>query len=176
MKTRLIILAAALAASLPAAAMAQDGGAQQGGAQQEAQQGGLPPGVDPATFQRDMQAAAQYPLPQDFLPRMTATIRALEAAHIAPPSGPNLSLAQTIERTGAVPGLRPILAAHGFTPRDFVLGITTFGLTEALIQQPPPPGAHVPTPNPANVALIRNDPQNAQALMQVIGGPGQQQQ
>lgn len=58
------------------------------------------------------------------------------------------------------------------------MGITTFGLTEALIQQPPPPGAHAPTPNPANVALIRNSPQEAQALMQAMGGPagpGQQQ-
>ncbi|WP_246396297.1 hypothetical protein [Gluconacetobacter tumulisoli] len=162
---RISLLATALAvAILPAApALAQ-------------QQGGLPPGVDQATFQRDMQEAAQYPLPADFLPRMTATIRAIQAARIAPPNAPNLSLAQTIDRTASVPGLSPILSAHGFTPREFVLGITTFGLTEALIQQPPPAEAHAPQPNPANVALIRNNPQAVQALAQAMGGPGGSQQ
>ncbi|GBQ90997.1 hypothetical protein AA13595_3029 [Gluconacetobacter johannae DSM 13595] len=162
MNTRTSLLAMALAAAILPAAPAL------------AQQQAAPPGVDQATFERDMQEAARYPLPADFLPRMTATIQAIQAAGIAPPNTPNLSLAQTIDRTAAIPGLTPILAAHGFTPRDFVMGITAFGLTEALIQQPPPAGAHAPQPNPANVALIRNYPQDAQTLAQAMAGGNQQ--
>lgn len=175
MKRHVPFLAAALAAAIPAAAMAQMGGQQMGPQQTAPQQ--MPPqptAAQQAAFQRDMQAAARYPLPADFLPRMTDTVRAIQAAGINPPNAPNLSLDETIARTAAIPGLQPILSAHGFTPRDFVLGITAFGLTQALIQQPPPPEAHAPTPNPANVALIRNNPQQAQALMQAMGGPGQQ--
>ncbi|MBB2206199.1 hypothetical protein [Gluconacetobacter takamatsuzukensis] len=165
MTTRLTILAAALAAALPAAAMAQQ--PQQAG-QQPAQQARQPSPAEIAAFQRDVQTAVQYPLPADFLPRMTATIHALQAAGINPPNAQNLSLAQTIDQTAAVPGLSQVLSAHGFTARDFVLGISAFGITESMIRQPPPAGAHAPTPNPANVALLRAHQQEAEALLQAM--------
>ncbi|MFT8646219.1 hypothetical protein [Gluconacetobacter sp.] len=162
MTKRLTILAAALAAALPAAAMAQQA------RQQPPQQARQPSAAEIAAFQRDMQTAAQYPLPADFLPRMTATLNAIRAANISPPNAQNLSLAQTIDQTAAIPGLAPILSAHGFTARDFVLGLSSFGLTESLIRQPPPADEHAPTPNPANVALLRAHQQDADALLQAM--------
>ncbi|MBB2160263.1 hypothetical protein ACLRDC_05730 [Gluconacetobacter sacchari] len=158
MTMRLTILAATLAAALPAAAMAQ-------APQQQARQ---PSAAEIAAFQHDMQAAAQYPLPADFLPRMTTTIRAIQAAGINPPNAQNLSLAQTIDQTAAIPGLSQILAANGFTARDFVMGISAFGITEAMIRQPPPAGAHAPTLNPANVALLKAHQPEADALMKAM--------
>lgn len=162
MTTRLTILAAALAAALPAAAMAQQP------QQQPAQQARQPSAAEIASFQRDVQMAAGYPLPADFLPRMTATIGAIKAAGINPPNAQNLSLSQTIDQTAALPGLAQILSAHGFTARDFVLGISAFGITESLIRQPPPAGAHAPNPNPANVALLKGHQQEVDALMQAM--------
>ncbi|MBB2168235.1 hypothetical protein HLH36_07690 [Gluconacetobacter aggeris] len=162
MTTRLTILAAVLAAALPAAALAQQP------QPQPAQQARQPSPAEVAAFQRDVQTAVQYPLPADFLPRMTATLRAIQAAGINPPNAQTLSLAQTIDQTAAVPGLSQILSAHGFSARDFVLGISAFGITESLIRQPPPAGAHAPTPNPANVALLRAHQQEADALLQAM--------
>ncbi|GAA4489706.1 hypothetical protein [Gluconacetobacter tumulicola] len=162
MTTRLTILAAALAAALPAAALAQQP------QPQPTQQARQPSAAEIAAFQRDVQTAAQYPLPADFLPRMTATLRAIQAAGINPPNAQNLSLTQTIDQTAAVPGLSQVLSAHGFSARDFVLGISAFGITESLIRQPPPAGAHAPTPNPANVALLRAHQQEADALLQAM--------
>lgn len=162
MTKRLTILAAALTAALPVAALAQQP------QQQPAQQARQPSAAEIAAFKRDMQTAAQYPLPADFLPRMTATLNAIRAANISPPNAQNLSLAQTIDQTAAIPGLAPILSAHGFTARDFVLGLSAFGLTESLIRQPPPAGAQAPTPNPANVALLRAHQQDVDALVQAM--------
>ncbi|MBV1832675.1 hypothetical protein [Novacetimonas pomaceti] len=162
MTFRTYILAAALAVALPALpAMAAPAPA---AAPAQAQ-----PAPDPkATMAHDINAAAQYRLPDNFFAIMIPTIKEIKARNVPPPDTSNLSLSQTIERTAQTERLMPILRDHGLSASDFVMGITTFGMTTALMHQQAPKGA--PALNPANVKLINTHPQETQALIQEMGG------
>ncbi|GBR02683.1 hypothetical protein AA21952_0830 [Acetobacter oeni LMG 21952] len=143
------------------AGMAQDASQQQPAAVQ-------PTAEEMAQMRKDVQTAASYRLPPDFIPRMTSTLQALRASGLQPPPpAGHLSLDATIERINGVQGLDPFLKAHGFTARDFVLGLTCFGMTVALTQNPQAQSSpQAPKLNPANVALVNSSPEGVQALMQ----------
>ncbi|NHO33128.1 hypothetical protein [Acetobacter fallax] len=169
--TSALTLAALLSTS--AAAMAQDQQMQMDMPMQQGQQAAPQPQSQPsaaemAQMRKDVQTAASWRLPPDFMPRMTTTLQALRASGLQPPPpGEHLSLDATIQRVNAVQGLAPLLKAHGFTARDFVLGLTCFGMTVALTRQPQGQNsAQAPKLNPANIALINSSPENVQALMQ----------
>lgn len=122
-----------------------------------------------AQMRRDVQTAASYTLPRDFLTRMRATLQALRAANLQPPPGDPLSLEATIARVQKVAGVDAVMKSHGFTARDFVLGLTCFGMTVALTNNQQAASGQAPQLNPANVALIRSNPQETQALLQEMG-------
>lgn len=139
---------------------------------------GAPPqlsAAEMAQMRQDVQAAAAWPLPADFIPRMTGTLQALKAAGLQPPPpGNHLSLGATIDRVSSVRGIDTVLKAHGFTPRSFVMGLTCFGMTVALTSNPQAQtAAQVPKLNPANIALIQANPQGVQGLMQEMSASPQ---
>ncbi|CEF57254.1 hypothetical protein AGA_2570 [Acetobacter ghanensis] len=124
-----------------------------------------------ATMQHDMDTALHYKLAPDVLPRLSATLKAIEAANIQPPGRVGMSLDQQIALVGQVPGLDAILKAHGMSARDFVMSLTCVGLTGSLLNVPPGQGgAHMPVPDPANVAILKNNPQALQELVGVLRG------
>ena len=87
-----------------------------------------------------------------------------------------MSLNETVQRVEAVPGLRPVLQANGFTARDFVMGLTCFGITYAVTSHAGD-AQGAPRLNPQNVQLLQSDPQGVQALLQEMGSqPAQSQQ
>ncbi|GBQ91066.1 hypothetical protein AA23498_1061 [Acetobacter nitrogenifigens DSM 23921 = NBRC 105050] len=133
-----------------------------------------PSAAEMAAMRRDVETAARYPLPKDFIPRMYATVQSLRANGLQPPPPDRLSLDATIARVSAVPGIQPVLSAHGFTPRDFVLGLTAFGMTVAIMSnQEAQASGQAPKLNPANVAMIRANPEGTQALMQEMNSQPQ---
>ncbi|WP_415527393.1 hypothetical protein [Gluconobacter sp.] len=117
----------------------------------------------------DTERAMHYPLPPDFMTRAAATIAELQARNIQPPNSHGTGLGDTISRISQVPGLAPVLQNHGFTPESFVMGMTTFGMTLAASNGQLPTG--MPSPNPANVALFKAQPEQVSALMQAMGNP-----
>ncbi|GBQ21997.1 hypothetical protein AA0472_0627 [Acetobacter estunensis NRIC 0472] len=132
-----------------------------------------------AQMRQEVQEAASWRLPPDFLTRMAATLQALRNANLQPPApGGHISLNETIARVQAVPGIDPILRAHGFTPREFVMGLTGFGITYAVTSNPQAQqSGKAPKLNPANVKLLQSNPTGVQVLLQEMGAqPGQGQQ
>ena len=158
MTFRTYLLAAALSVALPVLpAMAQ-----------QAPAGQQPTSEQQAMMMHDVTAAAQYRLPNNFFTVMIPTIQEIKARNVTPPESGNLSLSQTIERTAQMERLMPILREHGLSASDFVMGITTFGMTTALMHQQAPKGA--PALNPANVKLINAHPQETETMIQEMGG------
>ncbi|GBQ73008.1 MULTISPECIES: hypothetical protein [Acetobacter] len=122
-----------------------------------------------ATMQHDMDTALHYKLAPDVLPRLSAALRAIQAAKIQPPGHAGMSLDQQIALVGQVPGLDAILKAHGLDARSFVMSLTCVGLTGSLLNIPPGQGgAHMPVPDAANVAVLKNNPQALQELVGVL--------
>ena len=121
------------------------------------------------TMQHDMDTALHYKLAPDVLPRLSATLRAIQAAKIQPPGHAGMSLDQQIALVGQVPGLEAILKAHGLDARSFVMSLTCVGLTGSLLNVPPGQGgAQMPVPDAANVAILKNNPQALQELVGVL--------
>lgn len=118
----------------------------------------------------DVESGLAYRLPSDFMSRAMGTVESLRSAQIAPPDSSSLTLQQTIDRVSATPGVPQILSAHGFTPRDFVLGLTAFGMTVAIMHGQKPP-AGFPSPDPGNIALLKAHPAETARLMQAMGMP-----
>ncbi|MBV1834077.1 hypothetical protein [Novacetimonas pomaceti] len=119
--------------------------------------------------QHDMQSVAQYPLPKDFFARMLPMMQQITQAHISPPiATSNTTLAMTIRRMEAMQQLQPILQRNGMSARDFVMSITCFGMTTALLQDQKHKNSTLPHLNPANVRLIQSHEADAQALIQVM--------
>gem|GEM_PF-1211779 len=147
------------------------------GQQMPGQPPGAPPQQQPSQqmspqMRADIAAGLSYRLAPDFFPRATETLTALKSSGLQPPNSTGLSLRQTIDQMRAVPGLPPVLRAHGFTPETFVMSMTAFGMTLAATNgQSPPPG--MPSPNPANVALFQAHPDQVQTLLQALGTPPQ---
>ena len=141
---------------------------------QPAAQQQAPSAAQQAAMQRDMQTVAQYKLPADFFTRMTPVIEQIRQSRISPPETPNMSLEETIKRTEAMPQLEPILKKYGMTAREFVMGITTFGMTTAVMQHPAQDSRSMPALNPDNVKLIKSHEAQTQALIQMMGGEGSQ--
>ena len=171
----LLATACALAvAHLPAGmrhAAAQQPGAQQGAP--NVQQ--LTPEQE-AALNRDVETVARYKLPSNFFARMLPVIQQIKLAHISPPDTPSMTLEETISRTEAMPQLRPILQRNRMSAREFVMNITTFGMTQAVITHPPQDGNDMPPLNPDNVTLLKSHPAEVQALIQAMGGNEQQGQ
>lgn len=117
----------------------------------------------------DTARAMAYPLPQDFMLRAAAAISELQARNIQPPNSRGSALDETIQRVAQVPGLAPILESHGFTPENFVMGMTAFGMTLAASNGQLPNG--MPAPNPSNIELFKAHPDQVNALMQAMGNP-----
>ena len=135
-----------------------------------------PSAAQQAAIQHDMETVARYKLPKDFFARMTPVMEQIRNSRISPPETPNLSLEDTIKRTEAMPQLQPILQQGHMTAREFVMGITTFGLTAAVMQHPPQDSRSMPPLNPDNVSLLKSHTAQTQALIQIMGGDTQQQQ
>ncbi|MDG6095669.1 hypothetical protein LOC54_11340 [Acetobacter sp. AN02] len=164
------ILPGCLAAALLCAGLTGVAQAQQT-AQPQAASGQTPPTeAEMAQMRRDVATAAAYPLPRDFLPRMTAALGELRQAGLQPPTGRNLSLEQTIQAVSSVPGVEPVLRKHGFTPRDFVIGLTGFGITHAVLSDPQAQASgQAPRLNQENVALLQNNQQQVTELLAEMG-------
>ncbi|EFG83932.1 hypothetical protein F1645_05465 [Novacetimonas hansenii] len=130
-----------------------------------------------AAVQHDMQAVAQYPLPKDFFARMLPLMQQIEQAHLSPPKAtPNTTLAMSIRRTEAMQPLQPLLQRSGMTARDFVMGITCFGMTEALLQKHGQAHGNLPPLNPANVSLIKEHDGQAQELIQIMSAEDEEEE
>lgn len=170
-----IALATAL---LAGGIMAQPAGAQTAApAQTPAQaptqaQGASRPNLPPeqvTTLQRDMNTALHYKLAATVVPRLTSALKSIQAAHIQPPGRLGMSLEEQIDMVGKVPGLEPILKTNGFTPREFVMSLTCVGLTGSLMNVPPGQASStIPTPDAANVAILKSNPQQLQDLIAVL--------
>lgn len=135
--------------------------------QQQAQQ--MPP-----QMRADITAGMRYPLPANFMPRASQTLQNLSAAGIQPPNSTGMSLQQTIAAMHSTPGVEQILSQQGFTPETFVMGMTAFGMTLAATNGQKLP-ADIPPPNPANVKLFHEHPEDVTHLMEAMGTPPQQQ-
>ncbi|MFT8336599.1 MAG: hypothetical protein ABF628_10525 [Acetobacter orientalis] len=121
------------------------------------------------TMRRDMDTALHYKLAPDVLPRLTAALKAIHAAHIQPPGHVGMSLDEQIGMVNKVPGLDPILKTNGFSAHDFVMSLTCVGLTGSLMNVPQTQQtAQMPTPEPQNVALLKAKPDELQALISVL--------
>ena len=121
------------------------------------------------TMRRDMDTALHYKLAPGVLPRLTTTLKAIHAAHIQPPGHVGMSLDEQIVMVGKVPGLDPILKTNGFSAHDFVMSLTCVGLTGSLMNVPQTQKtAQMPTPEPQNVALLKANPDDLQALITVL--------
>ncbi len=113
--------------------------------------------------------ALHYKLAPDVLPRLTAALKAIHAAHIQPPGHVGMSLDEQIGMVNKVPGLDPILKTNGFSAHDFVMSLTCVGLTGSLMNVPQTQQtAQMPTPEPQNVALLKAKPDELQALISVL--------
>ena len=141
-------------------------------AQQPATQQQAPSPAQQAAMQRDMKTVAEYKLPKDFFTRMTPVIQQIRESRISPPETPNMTLDETIKRTEDMPQLQPILKKYGMSAREFVMGITTFGMTTAIMQHPAQDSRSMPPLNPDNVKLIKSHEAQTQALIQAMGGEG----
>ncbi|MHC0614709.1 hypothetical protein [Komagataeibacter oboediens] len=135
-----------------------------------------PSAAQQAAIRHDMETVAQYRLPKDFFTRMTPVMEQIRNSRITPPETPNLSLEDTIKRTEAMPQLAPILQQGHMTAREFVMGITTFGMTAAVMQHPPQDSKSMPPLNPDNVSLLKSHTAQTQALIQIMNGSDSQQQ
>ncbi|MGV4878228.1 hypothetical protein [Acetobacter indonesiensis] len=143
--------------------------AQPQGQAQSGQQRPALTGEQMATMRHDMDTALHYKLAPDVLPRLTSTLKAIHAANIQPPGRLGMSLDEQVSMVEKVPGLPPILKANGFTPHDFVMSLTCVGLTGSLMNvQPGQANSQVPTPEAANVALLKAHPEDLQALITVL--------
>lgn len=121
------------------------------------------------TLQRDMTTALHYKLASNVVPRLTSTLKSIQAAKIQPPGRFGMSLEEQIAMVGKVPGLEPILKTNGFTAREFVMSLTCVGLTGSLMNVPPGQATNgVPTPEAANVAILKSNPQEMQELITVL--------
>ncbi|AQU88069.1 hypothetical protein B0W47_12015 [Komagataeibacter nataicola] len=164
LRRTLAATACALAVAAGPAALAQQ--PMQQGATQQAQ----PTPAQQAAIARDMKTVAEYRLPKDFFTRMMPVIEQIRQSRISPPETPNMSLEETIKRTEAMPALQPILQHNGMSAREFVMGITTFGLTSAVMQHPAQDSKSMPPLNPDNVKLLQSHQAQTQALIQAMGG------
>lgn len=164
----LLAVTCALAVAPLSAAMAQQP------TQQMTQQ--TPSAAQQAAIQHDMETVARYKLPKDFFTRMTPVMEQIRNSRISPPETPNMSLEDTIKRTEAMPQLEPILKQGHMTAREFVMGITTFGMTAAVMQHPSQDSRSMPALNPDNVSLLKSHAAQTQALIQIMGGGDSQQQ
>lgn len=139
--------------------------------------GGQASGLTPeqvATMQHDMETALHYHLAPDVLPRLSATLRGIQAAGILPPARYGMSLDQQVGLVEQVPGLEAILKAHGFTAHDFVMSLTCVGLTTNFMNVPPSQAkGNMPTPDAQNVDLLKSNPKALQELVGVLRGARQ---
>lgn len=139
--------------------------------------GGQASGLTPeqvATMQHDMDTALHYHLASDVLPRLSATLRAIQAAGILPPARYGMSLDQQVGLVEQVPGLEAILKAHGFSAHDFVMSLTCVGLTTNFMNVPPSQvKGNMPTPDAHNVELLKSNPKALQELVGVLRGARQ---
>ena len=135
-----------------------------------------PSAAQQAAIQHDMETVARYKLPKDFFTHMTPVMEQIRNSRISPPETPNMSLEDTIKRTEAMPQLQPILQQGHMTAREFVMGITTFGMTAAVMQHPAQDSRSMPALNPDNVSLLKSHAAQTQALIQIMGGGDSQQQ
>ncbi|GBQ53222.1 hypothetical protein ACM0P6_11710 [Komagataeibacter sucrofermentans] len=138
--------------------------------QQTARQQAQPTPAQQAAIARDMKTVAEYRLPKDFFTRMMPVIEQIRQSRISPPETPNMSLDETIKRTADMEALKPILQHNGMSAREFVMGITTFGLTSAVMQHPAQDSKNMPQLNPDNVKLLQSHQAQTQALIQAMGG------
>ncbi|MFW6683569.1 hypothetical protein [Komagataeibacter intermedius] len=76
-----------------------------------------------------------------------------------------MTLVTTIRRTQAMPQLQPILQQHGMSAEDFVMSLTAFEMTNAMIQAPPRKTKDTPQLDKDNVRLIESHQALAQALV-----------
>lgn len=141
--------------------------------------GGMPQQQAPAQqippqMRADITAGMRYPLPANFMPRARQTLQNLSEAGIQPPNSTGLSLQQTIAAMRDTPGVEQILSQQGFTPETFVMGMTAFGMTLAATNGQKLP-AEIPSPDPANVKLFHEHPEDVTKLMEAMGTPPQQQ-
>ena len=140
------------------------------------QQPPAPDAAQLASMRRDVQVAASYQLPDDFLPRMITTLQALQDAGLQPPPPEgHISLDDTIKRVESVPGIQPVLSSQGFTARQFVMGLTSFGITYAVTSHAAD-AKDAPSLNPHNVALLQKNPDAVRALLQAMGSQPAQAQ
>ncbi|GAN87971.1 hypothetical protein LU298_12595 [Komagataeibacter intermedius] len=117
-------------------------------------------------IQQDIRKVAQYKLPRDFFARMLPLVRQIRRAGIIPPTQTaNMTLVTTIRRTQAMPQLQPILQQHGMSAEDFVMSLTAFEMTNAMIQAPPRKTKDTPQLDKDNVRLIESHQALAQALV-----------
>lgn len=122
-----------------------------------------------ATMRHDMDTALHYKLAPGVLPRLTNTLKAIHAANLQPPGHLGMSLDDQIAMVSKVQGLPPILKANGFTPPDFVMSLTCVGLTGSLMNVPPGQASNkMPMPEPENVALLKANQADLQALIGVL--------
>ncbi|QHC34661.1 hypothetical protein [Komagataeibacter xylinus] len=138
--------------------------------QQSATEQAQPTPAQQAAIARDMKTVAEYRLPKDFFTRMMPVIEQIRQSRISPPETPNMSLEETIKRTADMEALKPILQHSGMSAREFVMGITTFGLTSAVMQHPAQDSKNMPPLNPDNVKLLQSHQAQTQALIQAMGG------
>ncbi|NHN87714.1 hypothetical protein [Acetobacter conturbans] len=130
-----------------------------------------------AVMRRDVQTAAAYPLPTDFFPRMINTLEILRSTGLQPPAPTGrTSLNETIARVAAVPGIDAVLKSQGFTPRDFVMGLTCFGITYAVTTNTSGNTQDAPKLNPANIRLLQGNQAGVQGLLQEMGNTPSQGQ
>ena len=119
-------------------------------------------------MRRDTEAILHYKLAPDVLPRLTATLQAIQKAGIRPPDHYGMSLDEQIRLVEKVKGLDRILRAHGFTARDFVTSLTCVGMTGSMMNALADQRNDSMKPDPENVALLRNNPQALHDLDQVV--------
>ncbi|MCH4091569.1 hypothetical protein [Acetobacter sp.] len=140
------------------------------------QQPPAPDAAQLAAMRKDVQVAASYQLPDDFLPRMITTLQALQDAGLQPPPPEgHISLDDTIKRVESVQGIEPVLRAQGFSARQFVMGLTSFGITYAVTSHEAD-AKDAPHLNPHNVALLQKNPEAVRALLQQMGNQPAQAQ
>lgn len=119
-------------------------------------------------MRHDTEAVLHYKLPPDILPRLTATLQAIQKAGIRPPEQYGMSLDEQIRFVEQVKGLDTILHDHGFTPRDFVTSLTCVEMTGSMMDVSTDRNNSTLTPDPQNVDLLRRNPQALQELAQVV--------
>lgn len=86
-----------------------------------------------------------------------------------------MSLDETIKRVESVEGIEPVLKSQGFSARQFVIGLTSFGITYAVTSNAGN-AKDAPTLNPHNVSLLQKNPDAVRALLQEMSNQPAQQQ